>query len=395
MARSDIVTLLAPDDYARLMAINPCAFNQVMNPAHSPHNTCEDIWLQNGYTGGDQRIVGREDVAQAISQAEELIANALGFWPAPKWILSDEQPWPVPHRGCQVTWPKIKARWGYVQQGGIEALSIITSGAAITYSDEDGDGVLDTATITVTAAAMAAAGATLAEVEVYYPNGSIYFPCEPMAAWQVRPVTKCQDGAGNVTIIARRCQFVHPMGWLDSVPLSLADNANFLTTVDVYRHYTIPNPAAQLVWNPTGLTLCEGGTGCVEACGDACLIVDDSRVGIVRTPLTSYAAGVWTYTTSTNSGYPAKVRLWYKSGLYALSNAMQEAIVRLANVFLPEAPCGCGLTRQRWDRDREEQDINTIDAALAFSAFGTAARGAVFAWTTVKRLNPLGGGSSL
>jgi hypothetical protein len=78
-----------------------------------------------------------------------------------------------------------------------------------------------------------------------------------------------------------------------------------------------------------------------------------------------------------------------------MTNVLKEAIARLANVLLPEAPCGCNQTRLRWEKDREVQDINTIDASLAFSAFGTSARGAIFAWAVVKQLQPLGGAASV
>jgi hypothetical protein len=74
---------------------------------------------------------------------------------------------------------------------------------------------------------------------------------------------------------------------------------------------------------------------------------------------------------------------------------MAEAIVRLANTYLVDAPCGCSQTRHRWERDREEQEINTIDAALCMSAFGTTMRGAMFAWSVVKRQPPIAHGGAL
>jgi len=41
---------------------------------------CDDIWDQSD----------REDLAWAIARAEELIAEQLGTWPAPKWITSED-----------------------------------------------------------------------------------------------------------------------------------------------------------------------------------------------------------------------------------------------------------------------------------------------------------------
>ena len=186
-----------------------------------------------------------------------------------------------------------------------------------------------------------------------------------------------------------------PNLWLDDKPLSQDDDTNFLTCVDVMRDYTAQDVQAQIVWKTAGECCVTGGQACQEACQSACLIVDDSRTGLVRTVPASYSAGVWTNALPNNCGLPNVTRLWYVAGLQSMGTALKEAITRLANVLLPEAPCGCNQTRLRWEHDREIQDINTLDANLAFSAFGTSARGAIFAWSVIKQLKPLGGALSV
>jgi hypothetical protein len=188
---------------------------------------------------------------------------------------------------------------------------------------------------------------------------------------------------------------VIPTLWLNDDPLSLDDDSNFLTCVDVMRDYTDTSRQAQLVWKAADGCCMTNGQACQVTCQDACMIVDDSRIGHVRAIPASYSAGVWTNTLPSNCGLPSSARLWYRAGLLSMTNALKEAIARLANVLLPEAPCGCNQTRQRWERDREIQDINTLDAGLAFSAFGTSARGAIFAWSVIKQLQPLGGAASV
>ena len=71
---------------------------------------------------------------------------------------------------------------------------------------------------------------------------------------------------------------------------------------------------------------------------------------------------------------------------------LQEAISRLANVFLPEAPCGCDYTLERWSKDREEMEVITAGIAVTQSAFGTTARGAVYAQSVAAKLQPIGQG---
>ena len=113
MARADTWTLLCIDDWARLMAIHPDAWNQVYYPAAPYPGACERTWLQHGWldqTSG--RITGREDVAQALATAEEMIAHALGFWPAPTWIRGEPHQWPRPARGLQTAYPPIQLDWG-------------------------------------------------------------------------------------------------------------------------------------------------------------------------------------------------------------------------------------------------------------------------------------------
>lgn len=397
MARADIVTGLSLDEWARFDAISPCAWNQVQNPTNAPHNACDDIWLQNGYSGGADRILGREDVARAIAAAEELIANRCGFWPYPVYFAAEEVAWPKPKRGYQFMLPTLQTQWGKVISPGIPAQATIQLCSPIVYTDEDGDGVDDTATVTIPAANMAAAGASISEVSLYPPTSYFTDVCGGYTAdWRIRPFRICTDpSTGNVIITLNRCQLVRPNLWLDDAPLSLDDDSNFLACVDVMRDYTAQDVQAQIVWKSQGDCCATNGQACQTTCQDACLIVDDSRVGLVRTVPASYSAGVWTNATPNNCGLPSAARLWYLAGLSSMSVALKEAITRLANVLLPEAPCGCNQTRLRWEHDREIQDINTIDASLAFSAFGTSARGAIFAWSVVKQLKPLGGASSV
>jgi hypothetical protein len=243
---------------------------------------------------------------------------------------------------------------------------------------------------------MLAAGATLAEVNIYPPTSYFTGECgDYNPEWRIRPIHKCLDAGGNVIITLNRCQLVLPNLWLNDDPLSLDDDLNFLTCVDVMRDYTDIGTQAQLVWKTAGGCCVTDGQVCQEACQTACLIVDDSRVGHVRTMPASYSAGAWTAAVFSNCGLPSAARLWYRAGLLSMTNALKEAITRLANVLLPEAPCGCNQTRLRWEHDREIQDINTLDVSLAFSAFGTSARGAIFAWSVIKQLHPLGGAASI
>jgi len=183
-----------------------------------------------------------------------------------------------------------------------------------------------------------------------------------------------------------------------------SDATQFLTTVDIYRRYLDTTQQANLVYQSQDTSDCVYPP-CGENCQTACVQIEDDRNSIVRVLPATYSAGHWTYEGFTNGLVPDFARVWYLGGFWRrvgnwieadwMHPPLAEAIVRLANTYLPEAPCDCEKTQQRWLRDREEQDINNLDTALAMSAFGTTMRGAVFAWSVIKRMNPLAGSGTL
>ncbi len=393
MARADTWTLLCIDDWARYMAIHPDAWNQVFNCNVPYAGECERVWIQNGWLDqASGRIIGREDVAIAIATAEEMIAHALGFWPAPTWALAEEHEWPLPARGAQVAYPPIQLDWGHIIEGGIRALTAISLAEAVVYSDEDGDGVDDTATITITAAQLTAAGADPEEIAVYWSG-------ETEDIWMIRCLDMTEDATtGTVTITGRRSQFVDPALWLVADDIDLCVDANFVTEVDVYRRYNDTEHQAQLVWKGSGGE-CDPAV-CSETCQDACLSIADKRRSIVRALPATYSNGAWSAACFSQGRLPDAVRFWYYNGMLLQANGrikpvLAEAIIRLANTYLVDEPCGCAQTIHRWNRDREEQDINSYDAQLAMSAFGSTMKGAIFAWSVIKRIPPLVRGGAL
>lgn len=393
MARSNIATLLPLDRYADIMAIHPDAFNQCYFPASPYTSECPHVWLQKGWldTTG-KRIVGRRDVARAIATAEKKISEALGFWVAPTWTINEEHDWILPKRGVQIEFPPIELRWGNVIAGGERGLRLVTADNAVILSDEDGDGVNETATVTVAAAAIAAASATLGELEIFVPD-------ETADTERIRWLSRSLDAAtGNAIFVGRTSQFTKSALWLTGADVDLTVAANFYDKVDVYRRYNDPSDPAKIVFKGGTADLCYGTTVCAETCQDACVVVDKPRVGNVRTIPASYAAGTWTLMSFSLNRYPDAVRVSYQSGLaldpytYEIDEDLAEAIVRLANCYLVDEPCGCDMTRQRFKRDREMKSMTDFDAALATRFFGTSCRGAAFATMVVEKLGPVGKG---
>jgi hypothetical protein len=185
--------------------------------------------------------------------------------------------------------------------------------------------------------------------------------------------------------------------WVDCQPLDIT-GANFVATVDVVRLWNNPLSQAQLVFRG-GINLC-ATPPCAEVCQTACTTIEDQRTSQVRIVAANFTAGAWAASTFAQNRLPDAARAWYHAGLDLKSNGnmqsqVEQALVKLTNTYLPEAPCNCPQLRRRWGRDREEQDINTIDAALCNAAFGYVTRGTMYAWSVIKRLGPLNRGASL
>ena len=157
MARASIPTLLSLNYYAQIMGINPMHFAGATTDDYFPlRNTCADLWVQESWQFAD--MVSRESLAQEIDQAETAIANELGWWPAPKWIVQEVHRYPRFYRkdayrfgGRNVRNQRVGVGcdYGMIISPGQRASSLIEAGATVTYTDADGDGFYETATVTV------------------------------------------------------------------------------------------------------------------------------------------------------------------------------------------------------------------------------------------------------
>lgn len=385
MARSNVRTLLPLDTYARVMGMPGWSFNQCRHPSRQGHGVCTEEILQSGYYGDPNRILGRDEIAQAIATAEQNIASLLGFWPAPKWICEEEHIWPVPKRGPATRIPGFNLKWGKIISGGVETFDFITE-SDVVYSDEDGDTYTDFATITVGSLYSMYDDDINSDCEVVIvPHG--YDP----RFYEIRPVDVDLAADGTTTITGYKWLFVRPEVWQESTEyIPLQDDDNFVESVDVYRHYNKESHQARIVWKGKDLDS-EDCIACGEVAQNACIRIEDRRNSIVYPVPGIYSGEKWARDDFAYYDFPTHARFWYYAGYDSdscmdctqMSASMQQAIVRLANVYMPEKPCGCDPTSERWDRDTE--DVEGMDYVIAGTrrAFGSIARGAVFAYSIV------------
>lgn len=409
MARAETRTKLSLDRWAALIGISPLHFNGVYVRAPT---VCEQPWLQFPYQSADR--VGREDVAQAIAQAESDIEKHLHYRLLPSWEVDEWQPTVRPTRpellNLSVTDLRgfgqlVKADWGHLVSGGIRASTLESVGEAVAYSNEDGDDYDEVATVTVTVDA----ARDPCELHVYVPVSNPMVQTGGEEQWEIRPISVSITST-TATIRFRREQAVLPQLQLDLVPptddshlrgVDGSVDANFLTTVDVYRVYNDPQRQVQFLWEPFGCTTC-GGTGC-ESCAystqEGCLIAR----GALRQSMLVYRPATWNSTTLefdaagwATGRQPDALRLWYYAGqrnksfgcpTQVMSGDWERIVAYYAASLLDRAVCECNNVHawvDHWRRDLRipgEEGLQISQADLE-NPFGTR-RGAVQAWHRV------------
>lgn len=395
MARASVRTLLPLDRFARIIGYHPLHFNQVYVDTNdlAPVVTCANPMLQYPWQNSDS--TGREDIAQAIAEAEMQLATWLGFNVAPTWEV-DEVVQAI--RLPAGMWAPliVRARFKYLISGGREAFTLIDAARPVTYSDGDGDGYAETATVTVTTTVTEAD-----EIALYYPgHGGDY-------AWEIRPITVTISG-GTATITCRREQLVTEdlQEAINATGVDGSVDGNFLTTVAVYRHYHDPSLQMQMLW--------QGGSCCTTTCtqcegsmSTGCLSIRDPQAGIFHGAAATWDADEEEFTTVGVScpptGAPTRMRIWYRAGWrnqrLTLPNVQMDpmwerAVAYLALTYLDRPLCGCRPIRdlvQYWAKDlalvSSEQGSSEsfrIPNQVFNNPFGTS-RAAVYAWRIVQR----------
>lgn len=423
MARASTPTLLSLDRFAQVMGIAPPHFNGVDTGDVFPYGgQCNDVWYQYQWQGADR--VSREELAREIANAEDEIAQLLGYYPSPKYFSGEV------HR--KIDFYRPDAQYPFDAQGRLKAIkldnglfvspgrralesvgSATTAGGTLTYTDEDGDGFNETATITLTT--------TLTdecEIKVFYDG-------ETDETWEIRPHRTATISSGTLTMTFWTWQFVLPELYEvfptaddPQLPDIYSDTSNLVTSVDVYREYTDTTEASvEFYWEPC-VTDCSMPTciACTSTCGcgscavcalssqDGCMHVrnvDSSFV--VPTPATyDEDDEEWDAANFTSCREPDFIKVWYQAGDVSndylrgrscekLSDYWARIISRLAIARLERPFCSCqnleALTRSlREDLAllSDGQKSRFVVQNIQSSPFGTR-RGEVEAWMKISK----------
>jgi hypothetical protein len=387
-----------------LLGIHPLHFNQLYS-AKASIRTCGDVWFQHSWQ--DANKIGREDLAQALQDAERMISSYVGYSLLPDWITGERHKCPHPARpelfmpapvNVRGLFKSVSTTWKYVLAGGVRTKDLITAGVVVigaALSDEDGDAWTETVTIAVT---LPAAVTDPDEVRVYFPG------MDAEDGWEIRPIDVAISGL-TATITFKRWQLVDP-DLTEGMGVASLDGdlgTNFVGTVDVYRVWNDPQAQADLEWEPDPAGTCGCGdpacSACTYAVQTACLGVRDSRLGMV-----TYRPAAWDAATASFAQVdlglcrePDRVRLWYYAGwkdahprntqpATHMDPFWQRAVIRLAAGLIDRAICSCNNAESfvdYWRRDMAVVEGNVrfqgMSPAQLDNPFGTT-RGAIYAY---------------
>lgn len=397
MAWTETETLLSLHEWAKIVGVDYWSLSGVSSPTGRTA-PCEAVWYQYPW---QKDFLSRETLAEAIAMAEDLLAEQLHYYPAPKYIFDEDVQNPPfnDHRlyGLGATyrgdWKAVPLRWGCFQSGGQRNRAVIDADAAVVLSDVDGDGVKDMFTVT--------AATTLTDVDEI----AIYFAASDRLGeavgekWRIRPV-KVSISGGTATITGHITLLVQPKLQTIAQPAeqSSSDDTIYVDTVDVYRTYTddtattsSPNQGVA-IWD---VPLSDSPTAPAES---VLPVQFGNRLNRAGMPYLFYGlSSTWPY-----GRQPERFKVHYRAGVPRSGDYMDhqyaDIVAKLATALLPNEKCGCEYSHRiiaYWRRpvnDGVEGETGrqfTLEE-INNNPFGEPRLGALMAWKRVKHLAQLG-----
>lgn len=401
--------LLSLDRYCNLIGIDPIRFFQGQTALRNG-TSCSDIFYQFAWQG-DQRI-SREELRQAISQAESDLIKAVGYFPAPQWhseTVDYPQFYQKEYRGTSgyqsngFVNKSVNTTYGKLISGGVRATTKIDSANVTRNSDIDttGDSFNDTAVFTVTDIDF-----SICELQSFVKEYSALDAAntrtDPGSSgadnyWRVRESSKTLSGTTATVYIPVYLLFKPQLQRQINADVIDADDSNsYVDTIEFYRVYNDTSSQATLLWVTESSC---SDVGCAYTTQAACLRRVNNRSGMFAVSPGTYSAttGQFSQTCFTQNREPDKVIINYYSGSVDqntrncdnLSYFWAMNIAILATSRLRKSICSCeNVLRQveKWQEDLaltndvRSYSINFDDLS---NPFGTT-YGSVLVWNRIK-----------
>lgn len=396
MGRQTVQTLLSIDEWAQIMGVSPWEFNQVGQGF--PNNVvmpCENVWFQHQW---QKDFIAREEIAQAIYDAEYMLAQQAGFFFAPKFVVSEGSTYPTTRdlwrvrdgRGVYGMWRELNLDYGHFITGGIFARTVL-SDVSITYSDADGDGIEDTFTVS-----FATTVTDPSEIALYNVSGDRMGQALD-EAFRIRPIN-VSIASGTCTVTGHKALCIKPSltEIVDPQILDVTLASNFITEMTPARvyidqaHTTTTPYHGVAIWNPPPDCVADN---CTESSRAVCIVPVVPDQGLVRVQMDAVSTR-WPY-----GWEPDRLSLNYVAGRPLINGHMHRElaiiVARLATAFLPNDKCGCERAQRiiHYWRAKVSEPGEGEDRGRAFTPeeidsnpFGEPRVGALYAWKRVRAM---------
>jgi hypothetical protein len=365
-------TLLPLDEWRRLMRFNPWTFWQLWKQGIPAASDCSPIVFEHDWR--NPLATGREDVREAIRQAEFKLKKVLGYSIAPAYE-QDRASFPKFHQhgltyrrseDARGRWNSIRTEWGNVQAIGALTKTYLGD-PAVVLSDPDGDGLKERFTLSI-----ATTATDPAALAVYFSAGDRLDTLGPRERWRVAPVETTISG-GVATIVGRAWTIVRPVLYEDTTlnAIDPSSAGNFVGTLAVYVIGSDTANQGQFIWEtlPDGCECPEPSLNLNDPSAiythGARFVIRHHAVGRVageiaelQTDGVTWAAAAWTTCHD-----PERVTINYTAGQPLMQGAVDPDLAlmcaRLATAELTAPPCAC-------DDQRRELTRWTMDAGMEF-----------------------------
>lgn len=393
MAVSRTYSHLTIDEWAAVLQISPWEINQFKYPG-SKTAQCSDVIYQYGW---QKDHLSREEISQAIANAEQMIADELMYWPAPHYVLGETVIYTRPYQrqlsGYAGTprgeWKSASARWHNIISGGVlnrTQIGTITGGN-LGKLDEDGDGVFETFTATITDPAIG----TITdpnELALYFISVNRHGEVLD-ETWRIRPV-KVTIAGNTATFRGHRTLLANPAPEyaVDATANDAKVDANYVTSVECWRTFTDTTATAALPYQ--GVAEWKTIPGCTNGCTFAInpLCINEQN----------YAQGEFYADFGNTCDWPFpnreadRLSISYVSGVPLVNGRMAkyyaEIVAYLSVSLLASEKCGCDRTNRILDKLRapvlkfQDKSADATSYAESANAFPMT-YGAQWAWARV------------
>ncbi len=373
MAVSRTYSHLSIDEWAALLGISPWDINQFRYPGNKSAQ-CQDVIYQYAW---QKDHLSREEIGQAIADAERMVADALLYWPAPHYEVAETVIYPRPHQrelyGYAGTprgeWKSAGARWHQIISGGVLNRTQIgtISGVDLVKLDIDNDTVFETFTATITDPAVG----TITdpnELALYFIEADRHGEALD-ETWRIRPV-KVTISGNTATFRGHRTLLANPTPeWIvDAQPNIATDDSNYVTSVECWRTFTDTTATEALPYQ--GVAEWKTIPGCADGCTFAIrqLCMNEQNYSQGQFYADFGNACDWPF----QDREPDRLAINYVSGVPLVNGRMDkfyaEIIAKLSVSLLANEKCGCDRTNRILDRLRAPE-LKFFDASAGATSF--------------------------